>query len=485
MSVLKKLAGQTAIYGLSHIVGRFLNYLLVPLHTSKSYGFSTDQYGVITEMYAYVAFLVILLTYGMETAFFRYYNKHEDRQPTVYSTAVISLVTSTVAFIALATLYSGTIAQELGYPNHQEYITWFAMIVGFDAVAAIPMARLRATNQAVRFAKINLISIAANILLNVIFIMVVIPNTDTTIGVGFVFIANLVASGLKLGLLAPDLFKHGLSFDWTLWKDMIRYALPILFLGLAGIVNEMIDKIMLKRMLIEERGEQATMTIVGIYGAVYKISIVITLFIQAFRYAAEPFFFSESKNQDAKKTYSLVMTYFVIVVSIMFLAVTLYIDIFKYFIPNETYWVGLNIVPILLLANICLGIYFNQSVWYKLTDRTIWGAYIATAGAIITVVLNYIWIPYYTYEGSAMATLICYASMMAMSYYFGQKYYPIKYNLRKIIFYLGLAILLFFVDRELIDTGTAFVDYLLKTLVFGFYLFIIWGLEQPYKLFSK
>ena len=486
MSAIKKLAGQTVIYGLSSIVGRFLNYLLVPLHTSVAFGFSTDQYGIITEMYAYVAFLIVLLTYGMETSFFRFYNKYPEKKDQVYSTAMLALLTTTTLAILGAFMFAQPISNSIGYPDHSEFIIWFAIIVGFDAVSSIPLAKLRVENQPMKFAKINLANIAVNIGLNLFFLLI-LPLFGVEVGVGYVFIANLAASVVKFLLLSPDFFKNGKVFNKTLFREMLKYGLPILFFGLAGIVNETIDRIMLKNLLVDkflDAGHSIKVATSmaqsenGIYGAVYKISIIITLFVQAFRYAAEPFFFSQEKKTNAKKTYAKVMNYFVLVVSIIFLMVTLYIDIFKHFVPNQDYWVGLKVVPILLFANICLGIYFSQSIWYKLTDRTIWGAYLAVFGAIITLTLNYIWIPKYGYEGSAWATLITYVAMMIASYILGQKYYPIKYNLRKIFFYLGLSISLYFLGTT-IEFNSSFVNFLLKTLVFSFYLFIVWGLEKP------
>ena len=486
MSAIKKLAGQTVIYGLSSIVGRFLNYLLVPLHTSVAFGFSTDQYGIITEMYAYVAFLIVLLTYGMETSFFRFYNKYPEKKDQVYSTAMIALLTTTTLAILGAFMFAQPIANAIGYPDHSEFIIWFAIIVGFDAVSSIPLAKLRVENQPMRFAKINLANIAVNIGLNLFFLLI-LPLFGVEVGVGYVFIANLAASVVKLLLLSPDFFKNGKVFNNSLFREMLKYGLPILFFGLAGIVNETIDRIMLKNLLVDKFVDAGHSVKVatsmaqsenGIYGAVYKISIIITLFVQAFRYAAEPFFFSQEKKANAKKTYATVMNYFVLVVATIFLMVTLYIDIFKHFVPNEDYWVGLKVVPILLFANICLGIYFSQSIWYKLTDRTMWGAYLAVFGAIITLTLNFIWIPKYGYEGSAWATLITYVAMMIASYILGQKYYPINYNLKKIFFYLGLSLVLFFLG-ETINFNSSFVNFLLKTLVFSFYLFIVWGLEKP------
>ena len=490
MSVIRNLAGQTAIYGLSHIAARLLNYFLMPLHT---WFFSKDQYGIVGEMYAYVAFLVVLLTYGMETAFFRFFNQNKDDQPRVYSTALISLIVSSTAFIILCSINAQPIANWLGYPNHSEYVIWFSMIVGFDAISALPLARLRAENKAKTFAKVNLISIGVNIGLNVLF-LTLIMDPEGEIGIGYIFIANLLASIVKLALLFPQIARQKLVFVYDIWVKLIKYAWPILFFGLAGVINETLDRILIKDLRTDYWIEQGyfikkaqTMALAenGIYSAVYKISMLITIFIQAFRYAAEPFFFSEANKEDAKKTYSRVMTYFVIVVSTLFLGVMLYLDVIKYVIlPNHVYWDGLKVVPVLLLANIFIGIYFNQSVWYKLTDKTIWGLYLSLIGAVITIVLNLALIPKYSYVGSAWATFAAYGAMMVASYYFGQKHYRIRYNLKKIIFYVGLALLLYFLSL-LLTFDRVVLDYIIKTLLFGFYVFIIWGLERPHLLFKK
>lgn len=457
-SPLRKLVGQTAIYGLSSILGRFLNYLLTPLYTSKMV-FQPEQYGIITEMYAYVAFLVVLLTYGMETAFFRYFTQVKDNPDKVYSTALWSLLVSSFVFIVGVSIFAQPIAEFLGYPNDKEYISWFGIIVGLDALIAIPLAKLRAENKPVKFAVINFVFIGVNIGLNLFFLAYCLPkyqageinwlvstfyNPET--GVGYVFIANLIASAVRFLMVSPQLFKLKFDFDRVLWKKMMLYAIPLLIAGLAGIVNETLDRAMLKWMLFDHLGELQTMTQLGIYGACYKLSIVITLCIQAYRYAAEPFFFDHAKHSDSRKTYARMLHVFFAFVMLIFLVVTLFLDVFKYFIPNEAYWVGLDIVPVLLLANVFLGVYFNLSVWYKLTDKTMYGSYIAITGAIITVALNFLLIPVFGFRGSAYATLVCYFSMAAISYYFGQKHFQVPYNIGKLSGYFILALVLFGLD---------------------------------------
>ena len=488
---LKKLAGQTAIYGLTSIVGRLLTWFLVPLYTLK---FTTDQYGIVTEMYAYVAFLVIFLTYGMETAFFRYSTLKEYEPKKVYTTIIYSLFSTSLLFILTAFVFDQQIANWLKYPNNPEFVTWFAIIVGVDAISSIPLAKLRADNKPMRFVFINFANILVFVGLNLFFLAYCLPkyNAGETnwlietfynpeIGVGYIFISNLIAVCVKFILLIPDILKARYGFEISLLKKMFIYALPLLIFGLAGIVNETIDRIMLKRLLFESHGIKETMSEIGIYGACYKISIIITLFIQAFRYAAEPFFFSQEKEENAKETYAKIMTYFVIVCATIFLGVMLFMDVIKYFIPNEEYWVGLKVVPILLFANIALGIYYNQSIWYKLSGKTKFGAYIGVFGALITILLNYIWIPIYGYMGSAWATLVCYASMMLLSFILSRKHYPIKYNLSKICLYLGLAFGFYFFTTYLaLPVGVA--KYGIHSLIIISFLGIIYFLEKPKKV---
>lgn len=449
---IKKLAGQTAIYGLSSILGRFLNFLLTPLYASV---FAEDQYGIITEMYAYVAFLVVFLTYGLETAYFRFTTLQEEKHKPVYSTILISLLSTTGIFILVALIFSQPIANWLQYPLHREYVVWFAIIVGLDAVSSIPLARLRAEKKAIKFAVVNIANIATNIGLNLFFLVyckqlyqanesnwLLELVYDPEIGVGYVFISNLIASILKFLLLTPVMNLRG-GIEIGLWKRLLRFSSPMLLVGLAGIVNETLDRIMIKQIVyeqnFEEMGWQQAITFAqeqnGIYGANYKLAMIISLFIQAYRYAAEPFFFKEERDKNSKETYVKVMDYFTIVSFTMFLGITMFISIFKYFIPNPVYWDGLTVVPILLLAYVCLGIYYNQSIWYKLSQKTGYGAVIAIIGALITLGINYHFIPIYGYTASAWATLVCYFTMTLISYGLGQKHYPVPYNVKKIALY--------------------------------------------------
>ncbi|MFZ5552701.1 MAG: polysaccharide biosynthesis C-terminal domain-containing protein [Bacteroidota bacterium] len=491
MSSIKQLASQTAVYGLSSIVGRLLNYFLVPLHT---YVFSEHQYGIVTEMYAYVAFLVIFLTYGMETAYFRYVNLPGNEPAKVYSTTLISVLTTSAIFISVCFAFSVPIANWLEYPRNAEYVTWFAIIVGLDAVTSIPLAKLRQENKAMKFAVANYANIIINILLNLFFLgycrsayengnhnWIVQHLYNPEIGVGYVFISNLAASIFKFVILIPEMGGIFKGLSSSLLKQMLWFGFPLLIGGMAGIINEMFDRAIYKRMLIGDLGEETTMAQLGVYGAVYKISIIITLFIQAFRYAADPFFFSQVKNVDAKEKYAKVMNYFVMVCAVIFLGVMMYLDIIRYFIDRD-YWVGLHVVPVLLFANIFLGIYYNQSIWYKLTNKTKYGAWIAIAGAILTIILNVIWIPVYGYTGCAWATLICYVFMMLVSFILGHKHYPVPYNFVKLFLYLGFAFGFYYVSTFFQSESMA-QNLGINSLIFLTYVAMLWFIEKP--KFSK
>lgn len=491
MNPLKKLAGQTAIYGLPSIVGRLLNYVLVPIHTAV---FLPEKFGVIIEMYAYVSFLVVLLTYGMETAFFRFNSKEENSKDEVFSTTVVALIATTVVFISVASIFAQKIADFISYPNNSEYVIWFSFIVGLDAISSIPLARLRDQNRAPYFAMVNLVSIFLNVGLNIFWIGYCIPayqegvsNFFTeyfftpTIGVGYVFIANLFASVLKFVLLSPIIIKSKWKIDFGLLKRMLSYGWPILVASLAIIVNENLDKILIKWLLKDEIGVDAATAEAGIYGACYKISIIISIFIQAFRYAAEPFFFNQSKEQDAAKSYALVMKYFVIVCSFIFLGVMLYMDLIKHFVRKEEYWVGLGVVPYLLFANIFLGIFYNLSIWYKLSGKTRYGAAISLIGATITIVLNFILIPRVGYMGSAITTLICYATMVVISYFLGQKYFPVNYPIKRIFTYLLTALSIYLIST-LIIIDSKLISYSVNVLFLAAFIGLVIILEKPKKV---
>lgn len=443
---LKSLAKQTVIYGIPSIVGRFLNFLLVPLYT---YNFAADQYGIVTELYAYVALLLVILTYGMETTFFRFMQKYKDDR-TVFSTSVWSLSVTTAIFLGLVLVFQTPISQSLGYPDASQYIVWFGIILATDTLSAIPFCLLREQNKAMRFALLKSLNIALNIALNLFFI-VLCPHIleshpdswlqtvyDPSVGVGYIFISNLIASIFTFLCLIPEWRFLRFRFNPVIWKEMMVYTLPIMVWGLAGIINGTLDRILLKYLSPDP---STAMTQLGIYGACYKLSIIMTLFVQAFRFAAEPFFFKQMDQKDAPETYAKVMNYFVITCGFIYLACVLFLDQIIYFIGPE-YRTGADVVPILLMANLFLGVFFNLSVWYKICDKTQIGMYISLIGATLTIVMNVFLIPRFGYHGAAWTVFLCYFTLSVISYFWGQKYYPVPYNLKKISAFILCPVLL-------------------------------------------
>ena len=478
----KRLAAQTAVYGISSVIGRFINYLLVPLFT---YYFTPLEYGVISEFYAYAGFFAVLLAFGFETGYFRF-RESDGRQPdVVYATALRFLLTANLLFFVVLLAGSDSLAQALHHGEHPEYVWWMAAILAMDAVGSIAFARLRAQERALRFAAIKVVEILVNVALCLFFIVYCrgvheqSPDSvfgalwDPAIGVGYIFIANLLASAAKLLLLAPQLrgVMHG--FDAALFARMLRYSLPMVVIGFAGVANEMLDRALMKYLLPYDR--ETNLAQLGIYSACYKLSILMSLFIQAFRYAGEPFFFAHAKERNAPQTYAAVLNYFVIFCVFIFLLVTLYIDVFQYFI-GAPFRAGLGIVPILLIANLLLGLYVNLSIWYKLTDRTLMGAVVSIGGALVTVVCLLWWVPRFGYVGAAWATLACYASMVLASYLLGRKYYPVPYDVKRVLGYIGLGIVIYLFNRELVAaTGTPAL--LSGTVLLLVYLAIAYALD--------
>jgi len=427
MSVIKKLAGQTAIYGVSSMFARILNFLLTPLYVTS---FSVAQYGEVSELYANVAFFIILLGFGLETAYFKF-SKSENDQSKVYGTALTSIAFSGGLFILIGLTFTQSIADFIGYASRPDFIIYLSLILGLDAFSSIPMAKLRNEGNAKRFAQINLINIGTNIFFNLLFIAYAKTSFDQgnktalvellynpEIGIAYIFISNLIATGVKLMLLYPEIIRVKWQINKLLLKRMLIYSLPLMIGNFAGIINETFDRLLLRRVIEPEHGIQFAKEQVGIYSGVYKLSILISLFIQAFRYAAEPFFFARAKDKNANETYRTVMNYFVLAVASMFLFILLYLEIFKWLLPKTAYWEGLHIVPVLLMANIFLGIYYNQSIWYKLSGQTKFGAYIAIGGAILTTGLNLIFIPILGYVASAWTTFLVYGGMMRFKPYF-------------------------------------------------------------------
>jgi len=440
------LFGQTAVYGLGIVLPRLLNYLLLtPFYTRV---FERATYGIITELYAYVVFLLVILTYGMETGYFRYASDSEG-QGRVYTTVLSSLFISSLLFVVGVFIWVDPISSVIGYEQHPEYILMLAAIVGIDAFTTIPFARIRLRNQPIKYAVIRIVEVSVNICLNLFFLYYCPRHADSewvsflyneNIGVGYVLISNLIASSLKLLLLVPDILAAFRSaFDWNLFKVILKYSYPLLIAGLAGTVNEALDRILLKHLIPME---QNPMEQLGIYGANYKLAVLMTLFVQMFKYAAEPFFFSKAEEKNAKKLYGDVMMFFVVAGLFIFLLVNLYLDYFILFIGSD-FREGVQIVPVVLLANLVMGIFFNLSIWYKLTNRTYFGAVLVLMGALITVLINVMFIPRYGYVASAWAHLLCYSTMVIVSYLWSRKYYAVPYRTGRILAYIALAVFIY------------------------------------------
>ena len=457
LNPLRKLASQTAVYGLSSIVGRFLNYLLVPLYT---YTFPADAYGVVSEFYAYAGFFAVLLVLGLETGYFRFRKKEGVPAGAAYPAALMVVSLANLLFIGLIVTYRQPLADLLRYPDHAEYLVWFGLILALDAISALPFARLRAEDRAWRFAGIKVGEIMVAIGLNLLFLLglpeiaALWPESelarlyDPAIGVGYIFLANLIASGFKMLLLIPQFRGFRLRDGFPVLRPMLAYSLPMVIIGFAGVINEMLDRAILKFLLPYDLKEN--LRILGVYGACYKLSILMTLFVQAFRYAGEPFFFAYAGRADARKAYAMVLRFFVIFCVFIFLLVTLFLDVFQYFVGAD-YREGLDVVPILLMANLFLGIYVNLSIWYKLTDRTGMGAWVSMMAALITIGLNFWWIPLIGYRGAAWAHLACYGGMAMASWLLGRHYYPVPYPVWRILFYMVFGVGLYLADRELVQ----------------------------------
>ena len=441
MNPLKKLFKQTAIYGLATVLPRVLSVVLVRLYTTVFE--NASGYGEYVNIYSWIAIFNVFLAYGMETAFFRFYNKKKQKT-SVISTSLISLLFTSVLFLLIALTFKDTISELTSIDV--EYIKFAAYILVLDALVIIPFALLRANEKPLKYAVLKIINVSINLGLNV-FLLVILPKMISDNGAGFldsiykpnfeipyIFISNIIASGAILLFFIPGYFKNKYVFSFSLWKEMMRYAVPILIAGIAFTINEVVDKILLTRMVSE--------SVSGIYGACYKLALFMTLFGTAFRMGVEPFFFSHAKTENPQKTYATITKYFVILGSLILLSVVVFSEVLaELLLGNKIYWEALDIVPIVLLASFCLGIYHNLSVWYKITDRTKYGAYISSTGAALTLLINFIFIPKIGYMASAIATLVAYGTMMFLSYYFGRKHYPIPYNLRKIAFYGGISIL--------------------------------------------
>ena len=446
MANLKSLAKDTAIYGLSSIVGRFLNYLLVPLYTAKISA-ANGGYGVITNMYAYTALLLIILTYGMETTFFRYANKQGENPGKVYSTILLSVGFTSLLFIILVCSFISPLASFMGYAEHPSYVWVMFTTVAIDAFQCIPFAYLRYQKRPVRFATLKLLFIVMNILLNLAF-FVLLPtlyksNPDLighiyspTVGAGYAFYINLFCTATITFFFYKELTGFRYVFDTALMKRMLRYSWPILVLGIAGILNQAADKILFPYLYKATNAHQQ----LGIYGAASKIAMIMAMITQAFRYAYEPFVFGKARDKNNREMYAKAMKFFIIFTLLAFLFVIGYMDVLKHIIGRD-YWEGLRVVPIVMAAEIMYGIYFNLSFWYKLTDKTIWGAYFSGIGCVVLIAINIIFVPRYGYIACAWAGFTGYATAMLLSYIVGQRKYPIAYPLKSIFCYVTIAAL--------------------------------------------
>jgi O-antigen/teichoic acid export membrane protein len=445
LSAFQKLFKQTFIYGLATVLPRMLSFLLVPLYTTEGVLSSVAEYGEISVIFSYFVIFNVVLAYGMETAFFRFFNKEENKNKVV-GTTTISLLLSSFGFFTFALIFQNHIASFIDIDV--KYINLVIWILLLDALVIIPFAWLRAIENPKRYAIIKILNVAINLGLNLFFLLALKNLASNTpfferiykpnFEISYIFIANLIASAVTLLLMVPFYSKVKYVFNTQLWKTMFRYAFPVLIAGLAFSINETFDRILLKEILPADVAE----TDIGMYSACYKIALFMTLFATAYRLGIEPYFFSHSKSENPQKNYAKILELFVALGSVILLFVVVFADLLKpLIVRSEAYWEAMWIVPIVLLANFCLGIYHNLSVWYKITDKTKFGAYISVFGAIITLAINVFFIKEYSYKASAIATLVAYSTMMFLSYYYGRKYYPIPYNLRKIGLYLFVSVL--------------------------------------------
>ncbi len=486
MNPLKKLFKQTFIYGLATVLPRMLSFLLTPLYVTV---LATDGYGEVSIIFAWFAIFNVLLAYGMETAFFRFYHDAELNKKTVVTTSLLSIGGSSLVFMLLAFIFKGAVSSFSDI--EPQFITYAIWILVLDALVIIPFSWLRANEKPMRYALVKITNVVINLGLNCFF-LIALPilaekSPDSILSslykpnfeISYIFISMLIASATTLLLMLRLYLRRPYVFDRVLWSSMIKYAAPVLIAGIAFTINEVFDRIMLDWLLPDDIAESE----IGKYSACYKLTLFMTLFATAFRMGIEPFFFSHSKSDNPQKAYAQITNYFVILGSVILLSVVVFADVLKLIIvPNPDYWEAMSVVPIIILASFCLGIYHNLSVWYKVTDRTKIGAYISIVGAILTIVINYVFIPYFGYKASAVATLVAYGTMMGMSFYFGKMYYPIPYNFRKIVFYLLISTIFSVLSFYLFDRNL-FVGIVLLLL----FLAMVMKLEkeQLKKIFLK
>ncbi len=470
MAELKSLVKDTAIYGVSSIVGRFLNYLLVPIYT-LSLPASTGGYGVITNLYSITALLLVFLTCGMETGFFRFANKSEEDLQRVYATTLINVGGISLIFLALCLVFLHPIAGVMGYGENPWYLGIMLIIIAMDAIQSIPFAYLRYQKKALRFASLKMLFIVLSIALNIIYFVVLKGRN-----VGAAFAINLICTSIIMLCLVPQLRGFKYVWDKALAQRMFRYSLPIVVLGVAGIINQVGDKIIFPFVYPDKAEADVQL---GIYGATSKIAMIMAMFTQAFRFAYEPFVFDKSQDKDNRDMYAQAMKFFIIFALLAFLAVMFYLDILK-FVIGEGYWSGLRVVPIVMVAEIFMGIYFNLSFWYKLTDETKWGAYFSLTACSIVILLNIFLIPIYGYMACAWAGFAGYAVAMLLSYFVGQKKYPIRYDLRGIGLYTLLAAVLFGLGYG-VDYGHLWIALTVRTVLLLLFVAYIVKRDLPLK----
>lgn len=481
MAGVKSLAKDTAIYGVSSIVGRFLNWCLVPLYTRL---FPEDMYGVVTYVYSIVALALIILTYGMETGFFRFANHERYSNPDeVYSTSLTSLGFTSTLFFALVLLFLEPVSRAMECGGHESYVWMMALAVAIDAYSCIPFAYLRYKKRPVRFAMLKLVNIGLNIVLNIFFLLIcpwlmrVAPGWVewfyvADFGIGYIFLSNLIASAVTLVMLLPDIVRIPLKFNGRLLREMLAYSFPLLVLGIAGIMNQTLDKILYPVLATSD-----AMAGLGIYGANYKIAIVMVMFIQAFRFAYEPFIFARdtAKGGNKDKAYSDAMTWFVIFGLFIFLGVMFFLPVLKYFI-SPAYFEGLKVVPVVMMAELFFGIFFNLSLWYKITDRTIWGTWFSLMGLVVTLALNIAFVPAYGYMACAWAAFCCYGLMMVASYLVGRVKHPVGYDIPRLLFYFAAAMALWGISA-LTATGSDVIDFSTRVLLLAVYGGVVYVAE--------
>ena len=471
MGKLTTIFKDTAIYGLSSIIGRFLNYLLVPLYTAQ-FSAASGGYGIITNIYAYVALILVLLTFGMETTYFRFTNKTHTDSQTVYGTTLITVGSLSLVFAVLVLLFLAPVSQLMGYGDHPEYVGVMVVTVAIDAFLCIPFAHLRQQRKAIKFAALKLLNIVVTILLNLIYFYWM-DGKD----VGYVFYINLVCTAM----LAVCLITEYAGFRWKLDKQLLRsmlgYSWPILVLGIAGILNQTADKMLFP--YIYEGNHSEMLQQLGIYGACSKIAMIMAMITQAFRFAYEPIVFSGVKEKGQHEMYEQAMKYFIIFTLLAFLMVVGYIDILKYIVRNPDYWVGLKVVPIVMAAEIMMGVYFNLSFWYKLIDKTIWGAWFSGIGCAVLLAVNYFFVPRYGYMACAWGGVAGYGVAMVLSYFVGQKYYPLNYPLKDIALYVFIAALMFAAMMLLRASVSLWLSLLLNSLMIVAFLAMIVKRDLP------